>query len=291
MLILLAAGAGVITWSERQTAPALTGIGADRPTGNLEGKEVRFGAGSSGLFSAISTASSDGAVNSMHGSFTPISGMVQMFNLMTGEVIFGGAGTGLISMIFVIILTVFIAGLMVGRTPEYLGKKIESKEIKLVMLSHLATSAPALVVAGASLLIRFHVGGYWNPPGPVTANLANHGPHGLSEILYASASAVATNGSAFAGLNVNTPWFNFALGVAMLLGRFMVIVPALAIAGSLVRKQRLAVTSGTLPTHGPLFGALLLGAIVLGTVLTFLPALSLGPIAEHFLMKSGAGFR
>jgi K+-transporting ATPase ATPase A chain len=224
----------------------------------------------------------------MHSSFTPLGGLVQMFNMVTGEVIFGGTGTGLISMIMMVVLTVFIAGLMVGRTPEYLGKKIEAKEMKMVMLSYVATSVPILVLTGAAFLIHFQPGGYWNPPGPATANMANHGPHGLTEILYANASATHTNGSAFAGLNANTPWFNLTLGLEMLLGRFLVIIPALAIAGSVAHKQRIPATSGTLSTQGPLFVALLIGAIVLVTALTFFPALSLGPVAEHFLMRAGA---
>src|SRR5262249_48539381 len=201
--------------------------------------------------------------------------LVHMFNFTTGELIFGGAGTGLISMMLMVVLTVFIAGLMVGRSPEYLGKKIEAKEIKLVMLSHLATSAPVLVFTAASLLVHFHAGGYWNPPGPVTANLANHGPRGLSELLYASASATANNGSALSGLNANTPWFNLVLGLAMLIGRFMVIVPALALAGSVVRKKRMAITSGTLPTYGLLFAGLLSSAIIIVKSLTFFSAFSM----------------
>jgi K+-transporting ATPase ATPase A chain len=283
MAILLAAGSCAIAWSEHN--------GIDARGGNLEGKEVRFGVDGSALFSAVSTASSDGAVNSMHSSFTPLSGLVLMVNLATGEVIFGGAGTGLVSMLLMVLLTVFIAGLMVGRTPEYLGKRIEAKEMKMVMISYVATAAPVLVVTAATLVIHFHPGGYWNPPGPVTANMANHGPHGLSEILYASASSVATNGSAFAGLNANTPWFNLTLGLGMLIGRFFVLIPALAIAGSLARKQRLTVTAGTLPTHGALFSALLIGAIVLVTALTFFPAFALGPIAEHYLANIGVLFR
>jgi K+-transporting ATPase ATPase A chain len=170
----------------------------------------------------------------------------------------GGAGTGLISMVLMVVLTVFISSLTVGRTPEYLGKKIGAKEIKMVMLSHIATSAPVVVLTGVSLLMRFHPGGYWNPPGTVVANLANHGPHGLSELLYATASATANNGSAFSGLNAN-----LALGLAILVGRFMVIIPALALAGSLVHKKHMTITGGTLPTHGVLFGSLLSGAIVL----------------------------
>jgi K+-transporting ATPase ATPase A chain len=289
MVILFAFGSWMIGWSEHRGTPGLNTAGLNAG-GNLEGKEVRFGTGGSAVYSAAGTASSDGAVNSMHSSFTPLSGMVQLFNMLTGGVIFGGTGTGLMSMLLMVVLTVFIAGLMVGRTPEYLGKKIEAKEMKMVMLSYIATSVPLLVLTGAALIIPFHTGGYWNPPGAVTANMANHGPHGLTEILYANASAIHTNGSSFAGLNANTPWFNLTLGIEMVMGRFLVIVPALAIAGSLARKQRMALTSGTLPTHGALFVALLLGAIALVTALTFFPALSLGPIAEHYLMNQGTTF-
>jgi K+-transporting ATPase ATPase A chain len=288
MAIFLAAGSCLIGWSERSAASTSPKTRIERS--NMEGKEVRFGSDASALFSAVSTASSDGAMNSTHGSFAPMSILAHMFNFTTGELIFGGAGTGLISMMLMVVLTVFIAGLMVGRSPEYLGKKIEAKEIKLVMLSHLATSAPVLIFTAASLLVHFHAGGYWNPPGPVTANLANLGPRGLSELLYASASATANNGSALSGFNANTPWFNLVLGLAMLIGRFMVIVPALALAGSVVRKKRMTITSGTLPTYGLLFAGLLSGAIVLVTALTFFPAFSLGPLAENFVMKTGGLF-
>jgi len=290
MAIFLSAGACLIGWNERNPAAGGKRSEIELRNGNMEGKEIRFGVDASTLFSAVSTASADGAMNSTHGSFRPLGGLVQMFNLTTGELIFGGAGTGLVSMILMVVLTVFIAGLMVGRSPEYLGKKIEAKEIKMVMISHIGTATPVLILTGASLLMNFHPGGYWNPPGAITANLANHGPHGFSELLYATASATANNGSAFAGINANTPWFNFTLGLAMLIGRFMVIVPALALAGSLVHKKRMAVTSGTLPTHGLLFGGLLSVAIVLVTALTFFPAFSLGPVAEHFVMRSGGLF-
>jgi K+-transporting ATPase ATPase A chain len=257
----------------------------------MEGKEVRFGIAGSALFSVAATASSDGAVNSSHDSFTPLGGLVQIFNLTTGEVIFGGVGTGIVSMIFMVLLTVFIAGLLVGRTPEYLGKRIETKEMKMVMLSIVATGAATLLFAGATFLVQFPKASYWNPAGELTENLTNRGAHGLSEVLYANASTVATNGSAFAGLNANSPWFNLTLGLEMLIGRFLVIIPALAIAGSLARKKRLAVTGGTIPTHGPMFAGLLLGSIVLVTALTFFPALSLGPIAEHYLMYLGTTVR
>ncbi len=280
MFILFVCGSVIASWSEQRGNPALSA--GQRP--NMEGKEVRFGAAASGLFSVVSTASSDGAVNSSHDSFTPLAGLVQMFNLKSGEVIFGGTGSGLVSMFLLVLVTVFIAGLMVGRTPEYLGKKIEGKEIKLVMLSLVATAAAMLLFSAASLMIQFMPGSAFNPPGPPIANLGNPGPHGLSELLYDNASAVATNGSAFAGLNANTPWFNLTLGLEMLIGRFLVIIPALAIAGNLARKRRIASTIGTMPTNGPLFVALLIGTVFLVTALTFLPAFSLGPVAEHYHM-------
>jgi len=277
MMILFFAGSVIAWWSEQH----------GNPIGNMEGKEVRFGVAASALFSVVSTASSDGAVNSSHDSFTPVAGLVQMFNMKSGEVIFGGAGTGLVSMLMLVLVAVFVAGLMVGRTPEYLGKKIEGKEMKMVMLSSVGTAAAMLVFSAASLAVQFSPGGQWNPPGPPTANLSNPGPHGMSEILYANASAVATNGSSFAGLNANTPWFNLTLGLEMLIGRFLVIIPALAIAGSLSQKRKLAQTSGTMPTDGPLFLVLLVGTIFLVTALTFLPAFSLGPVAEHLLITAG----
>jgi K+-transporting ATPase ATPase A chain len=276
MLILFIGGSIAANWSEQ----------AGNSSRTMEGKEVRFGVPASALFSVVSTASSDGAINSVHDSFTPLAGLVQMFNMKSGEVIFGGTGSGLVSILLLVLITVFIAGLMVGRTPEYLGKKIESKEIKMVMLSSVGTAAAMLVFSAITLGARFSPGSYWNPPGALLENLSNPGPHGLSEILYASASAVATNGSSFAGLNANTPWFNLTLGFQMLIGRFLVIVPALAIAGSLSRKRKLVETSGTMPTDRPLFLVLLLGTIFLITALTFLPAFSLGPVAEHFLMSS-----
>jgi K+-transporting ATPase ATPase A chain len=289
MMFLFLAGSCIATWSERSGSPALnaaSGAGG----GNMEGKEVRFGVPASSVFSVVSSASSDGAVNSMHDSFTPLSGLVQLFNLKTGEVIFGGTGSGLISMILTCMVTIFIAGLMVGRTPEYLGKKIEAKEMKLVMISLVATGAAILIFSAASVLAQFPVSSYWNAPGAAIANLANHGPRGLSEILYANASAVGTNGGAFAGLNANTPWYNVTLGVEMLVGRFLVLLPALAIAGSLVRKKLAPVTRGTVPAHGLLFGGLLTGTILIVTALTFFPTLSLAPIAEHYLMQSGVAF-
>ena len=286
MLVLFCAGAVIANWSERSGNPQLAALGSDARPGNLEGKEVRFGVGASALFSVVSTASSDGAVNSMHDSFTPLAGLVQLVNLKTGEVVFGGVGTGLVSFLLMVFLATFIAGLMVGRTPEYLGKRIEAREIKMVMISSVAVASAILVFSALDLVVRFAPSGYWNPPGALIANLGNAGPHGLSEILYNNASAAATNGSAFAGLNTNTPWYNVTLAIEMLIGRFLVIIPALAIAGSLARKPRLALTTGTLPTHGPLFLTILLGTIILVTALTFFPTLALGPIAEHFLMHA-----
>ena len=292
MLFLFLAGSYITMRSERAGSPAVNAASAGdgNTQGNMEGKEVRFGTPASSVFSVVSTASSDGAVNSMHDSFTPLAGLVQLFNLKTGEVIFGGTGSGLISMILTCLVTIFIAGLMVGRTPEYLGKKIEAKEMKLVMISLVGTGAAILIFSAATVLAQFPVSSYWNAPGAAIANLANHGPHGLSEILYANASAVGTNGGAFAGLNANTPWYNVTLGLEMLIGRFLVLLPALAIAGSLVRKKLAPITRGTVPAHGLLFGGMLVGTIMIVTALTFFPTLSLAPIAEHYLMKSGVLF-
>jgi K+-transporting ATPase ATPase A chain len=284
MMFLFASGSILANWSEQQGNPRLHLDSGANMAGNMEGKEVRFGIPASALFSVVSTTSSDGAVNSAHDSFTPLAGLVQMFNMKSGEVIFGGTGSGLVSMLLLVLVTVFVAGLMVGRTPEYLGKKIESKEMKMVMLSSVGTAAAMLAFSAASLAVHFSTGSYWNPAGPLTSNLSNPGAHGLSEILYASASAVATNGSSFAGLNANTPWFNLTLGIQMLIGRFLVIIPALSIAGNLSRKRKLVETSGTMPTDNPLFLVLVLGTIFLITALTFLPAFSLGPIAEQYLM-------
>ncbi len=258
------------------------------PGGNMEGKEVRFGIAASALFAAITTAASCGAVNSMHDSFTPLGGLVPLFNIESGEVIFGGTGAGLYGMLLFAILAVFIAGLMVGRTPEYLGKKIEGKEVKMAMVALIATSAVILLLTGASSVISFPKDAYWNGTyGAATGNLNNGGPHGFAEILYAYSSGVGNNGSAFAGLSANTPWYNITLGIAMGIGRFFIIIPMLAAAGSLAAKKKLAVTSGTLPTHGPLFVTLLIGTVVIVGALTFFPALSLSPIVEHLLMRQG----
>jgi K+-transporting ATPase ATPase A chain len=262
----------------------------DQPGGNMEGKEVRFGIVQSTLFATVTTDASAGAVNGMHDSYTPIGGLVPLFNIQTGEVIFGGVGAGLYGMLLYAILAVFIAGLMVGRTPEYVGKKIEQKEVKMAMLALIATAFSILVFTGVSAVIPFAKDGYWNAPGPAIANVNNTGPHGLSEILYAYTSATGNNGSAFAGLTVNTPWYDLTIGLAMLIGRFLFLLPLLAAAGSLAAKKTIPVTSGTLPTHGALFVGLLIGTVLIVGALTFFPVLSLGPIVEHFLMTQGRQF-
>ena len=263
---------------------------ATQPGGNMEGKEVRFGIANSALFATVTTDASCGAVNAMHDSFTPLGGLVPLFNIMTGEVIFGGVGSGLYGILLYAIVTVFIAGLMVGRTPEYIGKKIEQKEVKMAMLALIATAASILLFAGVTAVIGFDKTGYWNPPGPAIANLTNAGPHGFSEMLYAFTSAAGNNGSAFGGINTTTPYYNTTLGITMLVGRFLFLLPLLAAAGSLAAKKRTPVTSGTLPTHGGLFVGLLVGTIVIVGALTFFPALLLGPIVEHFLLTSGKLF-
>jgi len=258
--------------------------------GNMEGKETRFGIANSALFATVTTDASCGAVNAMHDSFTPIAGMVPLFNMMTGEVIFGGVGAGLYGILLYCILAVFIAGLMVGRTPEYLGKKIEQKEVKMAMLAVVATAFSILVFAALSSVITFSAKGYWNPQGAATANLNNSGPHGFDEILYAYTSNTANNGSAFAGITVNTPWYDLTTGLAQLIGRFLFLIPLLAAAGSLAAKKKIPETAGTFPTHGPLFVGLLVGTVIIIGALTFFPALALGPIVEHYLMHSGKLF-
>ncbi len=281
---------------EQAGNPNLTNLGiqhtatAGQSGGNMEGKETRFGIANSALFATVTTDASCGAVNSMHDSFTPLGGLVPMFNIMTGEVIFGGVGAGLYGILLYCILAVFIAGLMVGRTPEYIGKKIEKKEVKMAMLAVIATAFSILVFSALSSVISFPEKGYWNPQGAPTANLNNSGPHGLSEILYAYVSGTGNNGSAFAGITVNTPWYDLTIGLAMWIGRFLFLIPLLAAAGSLASKKRIPSTAGTFPTHGPLFVGLLVGTVVIVGALTFFPALSLGPIVEHFLMNTGKVF-
>jgi potassium-transporting ATPase potassium-binding subunit len=253
----------------------------------MEGKETRLGIAASALFATVTTDASCGAINSWHDSYTPIGGLVPLFNMQTDEVIFGGVGAGLYGMLFYAILGVFIAGLMVGRTPEYIGKKIQKKEVTMALFAVLATAFFILVFAGATVVLPFEKGGYWNPAGPAIANLGNAGPHGLSEVLYAYTSQTENNGSAFGGITVNTPWYDLTGGLAMLFGRFLFIVPALAIAGSLARKKAVPTSAGTLPTHGPLFVGVLVSTVIVIGALTFFPALSLGPIVEHFLMHNG----
>jgi K+-transporting ATPase ATPase A chain len=296
MSVLFLAGALTANYFEQQGNPQLTALGLSpaashtQAGGNMEGKETRFGIAASTLFATITTDASCGAVNSMHDSYTPLAGLVPLFNIMTGEVIFGGVGAGIYGMLLFAILAVFIAGLMVGRTPEYLGKKIEQKEVKMAMLAVVATAASILVFAGISAVLGFHAGSYWNPPGPAAANVNNAGPHGLTEILYAYTSATGNNGSAFAGITVNTPWYDLTLGVAMLIGRFLFLLPLLAAAGSLAAKKKVPATVGTFPTDGPLFVGLLIGTVIIVGALTFFPALSLTPIVEHYLMHAGRTF-
>ncbi|HEY6330632.1 MAG TPA: potassium-transporting ATPase subunit KdpA [Blastocatellia bacterium] len=253
--------------------------GAEQAGGNMEGKEVRFGIADSALFATITTDASCGAINSWHDSYTPLAGMIPLLNIMLGEIIFGGVGSGLYGMLVMVVLTVFIAGLMVGRTPEYLGKKIESKDVKMAMLYVLVF---ALIILGFSA---------WSTVAPyANSKIANQGPHGLSEMLYAYVSCAGNNGSAFAGLTVNTPWYDTTTGLTMLIGRFLMIIPMLGIAGNLATKKAAPPSAGTFPVHTPLFVVLLIGVILIVGALTFFPALSLGPIVEHFLMKSGVMF-
>jgi K+-transporting ATPase ATPase A chain len=296
MSLLFLAGAFICYPAEQSGNPNLARLGvqntptASQPGGNMEGKEVRFGIAPSALWAVATTDASNGSVNSMLDSFTPIGGMVALFNIQTGEVIFGGVGSGLYGMLLFAIIAVFIAGLMVGRTPEYLGKKIEGKEVKMAMLALIACAAGILIFTALSVHINFAKDSYWNTPGAVTANMNNNGPHGLAEILYAYSSGTGNNGSAFAGLNANTPWYNLTIGLAMLIGRFLIIIPMLAVAGSLAIKKSVPATSGTLPTHGPLFVGLLAGTVIIVGALTYFPVLSLTPVVEHFLMKGGRLF-
>ncbi|MGA2325553.1 MAG: potassium-transporting ATPase subunit KdpA [Bryobacteraceae bacterium] len=296
MAVMFLAGVFVCYGFEQAGNPILAKHGLESAAtlkqagGNMEGKETRFGIASSALFATVTTDASCGAVNSMHDSFTPLGGLVPLFNIQTDEVIFGGVGSGLYGMLLYAIVAVFIAGLMVGRTPEYLGKKIQQKEVKMAMLPILATSFLILVLTAVSVVAPFAKNGYWNTPGPAVANLNNAGPHGFSEMLYAYSSASENNGSAFAGINANTPWFNLTLGLAMLFGRFMFILPLLAVAGSLAAKKRIPSSSGTLPTHGPLFVGLLVATVIVVGALTFFPAVALGPLVEHFLMHQGKLF-
>jgi K+-transporting ATPase ATPase A chain len=270
-----------VTAAEQQGNPVLSSLGVDQlasatqPGGNMEGKELRFGIRGSTLFTAITTAASCGAVNAMFDSFTPLGGSVPLVLIQLGEVIFGGVGSGLYGMLIFAIMAVFIAGLMIGRTPEYLGKKIEAYEMKMVSVAILVT--PLLVLLGTAVAVLLDAG---------RAAISNPGPHGFTQVLYALSSAANNNGSAFAGLSANTPFYNGLLGVVMWLGRFATMVPVLAVAGSLAAKKRLAVTEGTLPTHGPLFVVLLIGVVALVGLLNYVPALALGPVVEHLMLNS-----
>jgi K+-transporting ATPase ATPase A chain len=294
--VMFLIGVFVCYSSEQSGNPNLTNLGLQavatpgQPGGNMEGKELRNGIAGSALYTTVTTDASCGAINAWHDSYTPLGGLVPLFNMMTGEVIFGGVGAGLYGILLYCILAVFIAGLMVGRTPEYLGKKIEQKEVKMAMLAVIAAAFSVLVFSALSAVLKFPVKGYWNPPGAAIANLTNSGPHGLSEILYAFASGTGNNGSAFGGLNANTPWYNLAIGMAMWIGRFLFAIPLLAAAGSLVSKKKIPETAGTFPTHGPLFVGLLVGTVIIVGALTYFPALSLGPIVEHYLMHGGKLF-
>ncbi len=282
MAFLFLAGVTAAYWAEARGNPLLTqqaSAGALQGTGNMEGKEVRFGIPNSVLWATVTTDTSCGAVNSMHDSFTPLGGMVPLANMMLSEVVFGGVGSGLYGMIIFIILTVFIAGLMVGRTPEYLGKKIESYDVKMAML--VALIFPLIILTFTSISVLHPFG---------TSSMANGGPHGFSEVLYAYTEGAANNGSAFAGLNANTLWYNTSIGFDTLIGRFLMVIPALAIAGSLARKKYVPPSVGTFPVTTPLFSMLLVGVILIVGALTFFPALSLGPILEHLLMNAGKTF-
>ena len=286
MAFLFLCGVTVVYWAEANGNPMLTAAGANQvaselaPGGNMEGKEVRFGIANTALFATATTDASCGAVNGWHDSFTPLGGLVPLANIQLSEVVFGGVGAGMYGVLVYIILSVFIAGLMVGRTPEYLGKKIQVFEVQMAMLTVLIFSLLILTFTAISSV----------SPEFGTSSIANAGPHGLSEMLYAYSSAAANNGSAFGGINVNTRWYNTTLGVTMLFGRFFMIIPPLAIAGSLSRKKLIPPSLGTFPVTTPLFSSLLVGVIVIVSALTFFPALSLGPIVEHFLMNNGQVF-
>lgn len=289
MTILFLAGFLVVYYFEARGNPifdqygvtqaAVEKNGVEQSGGNMEGKEVRFGIANSALFATVTTDASCGAVNSMHDSFTPLGGMIPLLNIMLGEVIFGGVGAGMYGMLVMVVLTVFIAGLMVGRTPEYLGKKIESKDVKMAMLYALVFAFSILCFSAWASVAPYGV-----------SQITNGGPHGLSEMIYAYTSATGNNGSAFGGITVNTYWYNTTLGIAMLTGRFLMIIPMMGIAGNLAAKKIVPPSAGTFPVHTPLFVVLLIGVIIIVGALTFFPALSLGPIVEHFLMKSGTMF-
>jgi potassium-transporting ATPase potassium-binding subunit len=283
MAAMFLCGVLVVYAAESRGNPLLKGLDTHaselQSGGNMEGKEVRFGIANSSLFTTITTDASCGAVNNQHDSLTPIGGMIPLINIMLGEVVFGGVGAGMYGMLVFVILAVFLAGLMVGRTPEYLGKKIESYDVKMAVLAILITSMTILIFSGVASVAKFG-----------TSSISNPGPHGLSQILYAYTSSVGNNGSAFGGLNTNTPWYNSSLAVAMLLGRFFMVIPILAIAGNLAAKKHVPESLGTFPVTGPLFTVLLVCTILIVGALTFFPALSLGPVLEHLMMFAGKAF-
>jgi K+-transporting ATPase ATPase A chain len=279
MAVLMIAGVGVIYAAESAGVIGVNALGVDASAGNLEGKEVRFGQAMDALYTGATTGTGTGAVITMHDSLTPLGGLVPLFNILAGCIWPGGVGAGLYGFLVVVVIAVFVAGLMVGRTPEYLGKKIETKEMKLAMFAVLIYPLCVLGFSGASAVLKVALD-----------SLNNAGPHGLSEIIYAYASTNANNGSAFAGLNANVPWFNTTLGIAMLFGRFCYAIPVLALAGSLASKKKAPASAGTFPTTGPLFVGLLLGVIVILYLLQYFPALALGPVVEHFLMLGGKAF-
>jgi K+-transporting ATPase ATPase A chain len=303
MAVLFLIGVSVCYWAESQPNPALAGLSIDQSAGNMEGKETRFGVANSALFAVVTTDASCGAVNSMHDSFNALGGLAPLVNIQLGEIIFGGVGAGLYGMLIFVLLSVFIAGLMVGRTPEYLGKKIEQREVKFVMLYVLIFPLLILVLSGWSSIYEAQAAQFANDhpvpaetkpedvPEPANwygkSSLNNGGPHGMTEMLYAYTSGTGNNGSAFAGINANTPWYNLTLGIAMLFGRFLMIVPLLAVAGSMVGKRTVAPGLGTFPTDGVLFTVLLVSVVLIVGALTFFPALCLGPIVEHFLAGAG----
>jgi K+-transporting ATPase, KdpA len=283
MAILFLAGVTAIYWAESRGNPLLAGTDQHASTsqsgGNMEGKETRFGIANTALWATVTTDASCGAINGWHDSFTPLGGMVPLVNIMLSEVIFGGVGAGLYGMLIYVVLAVFIAGLMVGRTPEYLGKKIEAYDVKMAMLVALVFPLVILTLAAISSVATFGA-----------SSIANAGPHGLTEIIYAFTSQAGNNGSAFGGLTGNTPWYNVSGGITMLIGRFLMIIPMLAIAGNLAQKKYVPPSLGTFPVTTPLFTALLIGVILIVGALTFFPALSLGPILEHLLMGAGKTF-
>jgi K+-transporting ATPase ATPase A chain len=279
MAVLMLGALGVTYWAEGQGNAAVAAAHVAQPIGNMEGKEVRFGVAMSSLFATITTDVSCGAVNAMHDSLTPLGGMIPIINMELGEIVYGGVGSGLYGMLLFAVIAMFVAGLMVGRTPEYLGKKIEAKEVKMAMLAILVLPLSMLGFTALAVTTRLGLAG------PLAS-----GPHGFSEILYAYTSATANNGSAFAGLSANTPFYNVTLGLAMLIGRFLMIVPMMAVAGALASKKIVPASAGTFPTHGGLFVGLLTGVILIVGGLTFFPVLSLGPIVEHLAMNAGRFF-